>query len=124
MGDPLDRLPEFFSQVQTRLLAGRRAYGDKSFSKDPRELLAEIEQELLDVCGWSYCLYVRLAAMRQALRDVEPSSQVANGEPIAGDTMPASARANEPGPGSRSTRPRPASDPTGSLAGAERRRSV
>jgi hypothetical protein len=95
VADPLDRLPEFFAEVQTRLLAGRRAYGDKSFSKDPRELLAEVEQELFDVCGWSYCLYVRLAAMRQALRDVEPSYQVANGEPTAHDTVPAPANCTD-----------------------------
>ena len=82
MADPLDRLPEFFSEVQTRMLAGRRAYGDRSFSKDPRELLEEVQQELLDVCGWSYVLYCRVAQMREALRDVESSNPVAKGEVV------------------------------------------
>jgi len=65
----LDRLPEFFSKIETRLLAGAREYGDKSFKKDPRELIEEITQELLDVCGWSYILYRRLEILKQAMRD-------------------------------------------------------
>lgn len=102
MADTLERLPEFFSEIQTRMLAGRRAYGDKSFSREPRELLEEVQQELLDVCGWSYVLYCRMARMKDALRDVEPASSVAKGE--AGSLPPA--RAGEHGHGDRLTHTR------------------
>ena len=103
-----------FSEVRTRLLAGRRAYGDRSFSKDPRELLEEVEQELLDVCGWSYVLYRRVAEMRDALRNVSPGA--------AHDTTPAPppfARADD-GPLDRWKRARHDSSPLGRLCGAER----
>ena len=116
MTDPLDRMPEFFSEIQTRMLAGRRAYGDRSFSKDPRELLEEVQQELLDVCGWSYVLYCRVAQMRDALRKSETSNPVAKGEPVP---SPAT-RVDDHGPESRWVRPRPVSEPPGRLVGAER----
>ena len=112
MTDPLDRLPEFFSEIQTRVLAGRRAYGDRSFSKAPRELLDEVQQELLDVCGWSYVLYCRVAQMGEALRDVEASPQVAKGEPVQRDSRPVALQST---PDCKVP-----SEPPGRLTGAER----
>src|SRR5664280_3035072 len=65
--DPLDRVDEFFSEVRTRLLKGKREYDDKSFSANPWKLLEEISQELFDMCGWSYILYCRIQKMRVEL---------------------------------------------------------
>ncbi len=48
--------------------------------------------------------------MSQALRDVEPSNLVANGEPIARDTVPAPAQADD-APPDRWTNARPQSEP-------------
>ena len=80
--NPLERLPEFFSQVRARLLAGRREYQDRSFSREPRELLDEISQELLDTAAWSFILFERLAAARQALRFAEIQSDVIEPEQL------------------------------------------
>lgn len=58
---------EFFDAVRARLRQGQQAYGDKSFSRDPAELVGEIEQELLDICGWSFVTWCRLRKMQRAL---------------------------------------------------------
>lgn len=52
--------PEFESEMKMRLEQGFKDYGDGSFSRPPRELLAEVEQELMDVVGWSFILWVRI----------------------------------------------------------------
>jgi hypothetical protein len=57
----------FSERVASRLEAGRREYGDRSFSKEPKAILAEVEQELFDVCGWSFILWCRLQTMSAAL---------------------------------------------------------
>jgi hypothetical protein len=55
----------FAGAVGRRLEQGRTAYGDRSFSKEPTELLREIEEELLDVCAWSFILWHRIRRMRE-----------------------------------------------------------
>jgi hypothetical protein len=65
--DPLDAFPTFAELVRRRLESGRRAYGDRSFAADPRELIGELQQEALDLAGWGYVLFCRLEAMQRAL---------------------------------------------------------
>lgn len=43
-------------------------YGDRSFHLPPAELAREIEQELLDLCAWSFILWCRLRALRERVR--------------------------------------------------------
>lgn len=66
--DPLDRWPAFAEQVRRRLEAGRAAYGDRSFSRSPDALFGELQQEALDLAGWGFVLFERIAAAREALR--------------------------------------------------------
>jgi hypothetical protein len=56
MIDPLETWPEFMARVHARMQAGAKEYGAVSFSREPAGLSGEIEQELLDVCGWSFIL--------------------------------------------------------------------
>lgn len=60
---------EFAAAVESRLAQGARDYGDKSFSREPAELIEEIRQELRDVAGWAFVLDRRLATMARALVD-------------------------------------------------------
>jgi len=55
--DPLDAWPAFAESVRKRLDAGRVSYGDRSFSRDPAELVEELRQEALDLAGWGFVLY-------------------------------------------------------------------
>jgi len=62
-----DRFPAFVAKVQDRLHMGAEAYGDRSFERPPAEIVEEIQEELEDVCGWSYCLWLRLEEIKQRL---------------------------------------------------------
>ncbi len=65
---------EFAARVAKRLDAGKREYGDSSFRRPRAELLDEVQEELLDVCGWSYILWIRLERLRAKLAQVEPGA--------------------------------------------------
>ena len=64
----------YIFEIEKRLDAGRKEYGDKSYSRDPLELVGEIEQEIFDVSGWGFILWMRLRKIRaelERLRDQE-----------------------------------------------------
>ena len=54
---------EFMSRLADRLETGRREYGDDSLRRSQTELRTEIEEELLDVAGWAFVLWVRVQLM-------------------------------------------------------------
>lgn len=56
----------FFSKLVARLDLGAEEYGSKSFDRPEAELRAEIEEEVLDIAGWAYVLWVRLRRLREA----------------------------------------------------------
>lgn len=60
---------EFVSKLWKRMERGEHVYEGRSWSKDPDKLLDEIEQELLDVCGWGVLLWSRIRAMRDAVKE-------------------------------------------------------
>ena len=62
----------FMSRVRGRMNKGAREYGDRSFSEHPSLLVAEIQEELQDVCGWGFILWTRLEQIKAALERVEP----------------------------------------------------
>lgn len=57
----------YAAEVERRLRSGQREYGDTNFAADPRRLLQELQQELLDVSGWGFILWQRLERVRQCL---------------------------------------------------------
>ena len=59
----------FVSAVASRLCAGEREYGNRSFARPPVELVGEIAEELEDVAGWAYILWRRLRELRAALAE-------------------------------------------------------
>lgn len=61
------RWSQFAANVVARLDAGKAVYGDRSFERRPEELSGEIEEELLDVCAWSFILWCRVLTLRQVL---------------------------------------------------------
>jgi hypothetical protein len=58
--DPLSRWPAFVAAVRARLDIGQQEYGHRSFSRPVEELTKEIEEELFDVCAWTYILWTRI----------------------------------------------------------------
>jgi len=63
--DLFNTWPDFMSAIRNRMKAGLREYGDSSFTRPPTELAGEIEEELLDVCGWAFFLWLRVRAMKE-----------------------------------------------------------
>jgi len=61
-------LAQFWLRLRERLEAGAQSYGDASFRRKPAELASEIEQELLDVCGWAFILWCRLRRLAPLVR--------------------------------------------------------
>jgi len=58
--DKLAGFELFASAVRKRLDAGRETYADRSFDRDPAELLGELAEEALDLAGWGYVLWARV----------------------------------------------------------------
>ncbi len=61
-----NRFSDFAAAVEGRLQQGATTYGDRSFHREPADLAGEVEQELLDVCAWSFILWCRVRALRGA----------------------------------------------------------
>lgn len=57
--------PVFTEAVHARLLTGARHYGDSSLQKSPAELVAEVEEELFDVMGWTFLLWLKMRAIAE-----------------------------------------------------------
>jgi len=60
---------DFAAAVEARLQQGAEIYRDASFHRDPVDLVGEIEQELLDVCAWSFILWCRVRALRNLVME-------------------------------------------------------
>jgi len=63
----LDAWPEFMEAIKKRLETGKREYGDSSFTRPASELAGEIEEELLDVAGWAFFLWLKIKKMEHSL---------------------------------------------------------
>lgn len=75
LGSTLRAWNHFAGRVKQRLKRGARQYGNRSFSKDPEELLRELQQEALDLAGWGFILFVRLKRAEQALRNAQRTEE-------------------------------------------------
>jgi hypothetical protein len=51
------------AEVRARCEKGQQEYGDRSFTRPPSELLAEVAEELADVVGWAFILWARVHRM-------------------------------------------------------------
>lgn len=58
---------DFIEALHARLEAGAQEYGDSSYTRPPGELAGEIEEELLDVVGWAFFLWLRVRSMNNDL---------------------------------------------------------
>jgi len=68
-------LERFVGRLRTRLVAGAATYGDVSFTRPAAELIAEVQQELEDVCGWSLLLWLRLDRLRRRVGQLDQGGE-------------------------------------------------
>lgn len=67
MTDHLHRFPQFAELVRAKLARGQVVFEDRNFSKNAVDLMHEVQEELVDVMGWSFLVWSRLQAMSEAL---------------------------------------------------------
>ena len=66
-----DDITEFVALLLERLRAGEKQYGDSSFRRPLIEVIGEVEQELLDMSGWSLIAWTRLRRLRERVAQIE-----------------------------------------------------
>lgn len=54
----------YFEELEARLEAGAKEYGDDSFKKSTLKLIGEIQEEILDIAGWGYILWKKLEDLK------------------------------------------------------------
>jgi hypothetical protein len=69
----------FVAAVEVRLAAGAKAYGNASLKRPPASLAGEVEEELLDVAGWGFLLWLRVRSLRHRLPASRRSKPKATG---------------------------------------------
>lgn len=62
---------EFLGHVENRLVAGAREYGAASLRAPAGALAAEVEEELLDVMGWGFLLWIRMRGIADRLKETK-----------------------------------------------------
>jgi hypothetical protein len=93
-----EHLLEFVTDLSARLHEGAKTYGTRSFSRDPSELIREVREELIDVCGWSFVLSERLRALETALASLPKQTATAPVIEIRRPTRPVESRSDAPEP--------------------------
>lgn len=76
MAEPMSNVPEemreqwneFVFRVECRLRRGAEEYGDASLKAPPAALAREVEEELLDVMGWGFMLWLRMRAIAERVK--------------------------------------------------------
>lgn len=61
----IKRSNKFFKAIRARLIVGKRTYGDKSFYSPLEKTILEIQEELMDVCGWAVVLNSKLEDLKK-----------------------------------------------------------
>ena len=72
--DDFDRGPyedEYIAKLRERLKQGHVEHGISSFNKETSGLIEEIQEELLDVSGWGFMLFVRLKRLEAHILKLE-----------------------------------------------------
>ncbi len=67
--------PQFKEELEARLIQGHKEYGDKSFELSPWDLVGEIQQEVMDIVGWGFILWVRLEKLNAAIGKIQDNSK-------------------------------------------------
>ena len=65
--DHTDEMPRFFAAIADRLDRGRTEYGNVARA----DVLAEVMQEIEDICGWSYLLWRRVKKLRERIAEID-----------------------------------------------------
>lgn len=54
----------FSADLLAKLQLGEQTYGTAGFDRPNERLIEEVQEELIDVCGWSFILWCKLQALK------------------------------------------------------------
>ena len=66
-----EEFTKFCSRVSNRLNDGEKEYQGSAMKRPKAEIIAEIQEELEDVFGWSFWLWTRLENMKSKMEELE-----------------------------------------------------
>lgn len=66
-----DHWPEFETVLKAKLQAGHEEYGDGSFELSLHQLADEVEQEVVDIVGWSFIQWTRIQRLKRMIAKLE-----------------------------------------------------
>jgi hypothetical protein len=72
---PRDEFEKFVALLEKKLDVGAQQYGDASFSKHGVKIIDDVMEELMDVCGWSFVLYVKVNRLKERLANWESHAE-------------------------------------------------
>jgi len=61
----------FTEAIHARLMQGAVDYGDVSLDRPTDELMAEAEQEALDIPGWGFFIWTRIQRLKAITAEIE-----------------------------------------------------
>jgi len=64
-------LAKFIAHLRARLEVGAKTYGSTSFERPIAELVDEVMEEAVDICGWSFLAWLRLSRLRADVQRLE-----------------------------------------------------
>lgn len=70
-----DDFREFIDTLTQRMEDGYWTYGDKSLNQPVPTTLKELEQELIDIPGWSYIAWRRIRQIRRKMETISKVSE-------------------------------------------------
>lgn len=66
--------------VKRKLISGQKDYGDSAGTRNIFELISEVQDELVDIAGWSSWLWWRVEKMKVKLKAAVTQTEVIDGE--------------------------------------------
>lgn len=69
---------QFVLVLHDKLERGEQTYGNASFDRPLPRTLDELLEELVDICGWAWVMFVRIEALKESLTtmQVDPRPRV------------------------------------------------
>ena len=67
------------AKVEARMEAGAKEYGGRSYEASAEALVAEVQEEIMDIIGWSAILFQRVERLRQTVEKCRHKADIGSG---------------------------------------------
>jgi len=67
----LESRMKFLEAVLAKAEVGYAEYGDRSYGREPSNLIGEIQEEIVDIAGWGAIAWCKLERLREKAAELE-----------------------------------------------------